>query len=194
MAKRKGVSKKTRFDVFKRDGFKCQYCGAVPPDAILHVDHIVPVAGGGDNDPDNLVTACAACNGGKSDRPLDTAPASMLMAKEELTERREQMKAYAQWKLEKRQHKDAEIKLISAHWCNLLLPPDQQNTYRCGTMRERSLKIFLSKGMADEDITELMEVAVSVCCPSFHNDDRAWRYFCGCCWHHIREGSGEAAE
>lgn len=25
---RKSISKKLRFDVFKRDGFKCQYCGA----------------------------------------------------------------------------------------------------------------------------------------------------------------------
>jgi 5-methylcytosine-specific restriction endonuclease McrA len=27
-AKRAGLSKKTRFEVFKRDGFRCQYCGA----------------------------------------------------------------------------------------------------------------------------------------------------------------------
>lgn len=194
MGKRKGLSKKTRFEVFKRDGFKCQYCGAVPPDAILHVDHIVPVAGGGDNDQDNLVTACSDCNGGKSDRPLETAPASMLMAKEELTERREQMKAYAQWKLERRQFKDSRISLISHYWCNLLLPSDQQNTYRCGPLRERSLKTFLSKGMSEDDITDLMEVAISNCRPSFTNDDRAWRYFCGCCWHHIRDNSKEPAE
>lgn len=53
--------------VFERDGYTCQYCGAKAPDAELHVDHIVPVSKGGGNSLDNLVTACAACNLGKSD-------------------------------------------------------------------------------------------------------------------------------
>ena len=43
MAKRKGISKKTRFDVFKRDSFTCQYCGKSAPDVVLQVDHINPV-------------------------------------------------------------------------------------------------------------------------------------------------------
>lgn len=37
MTKRKSISKKVRFEVFKRDGFSCQYCGATPPGALLHV-------------------------------------------------------------------------------------------------------------------------------------------------------------
>ena len=32
---REAVSKKRRFDVFKRDGFTCQYCGATPPGVLL---------------------------------------------------------------------------------------------------------------------------------------------------------------
>ncbi len=32
---RKPLSKKMRFDVFKRDGFQCQYCGAMPPNIVL---------------------------------------------------------------------------------------------------------------------------------------------------------------
>lgn len=46
-APRKAISKKTRFDVFKRDGFTCQYCGAHPPEVVLHIDHIIAVAEGG---------------------------------------------------------------------------------------------------------------------------------------------------
>ena len=61
MTKRKAISKKARFEVFKRDGFQCQYCGAVPPKVILHVDHIVPVAGGGDNSEENLITCARLC-------------------------------------------------------------------------------------------------------------------------------------
>ena len=59
------MSKKLRFEVFSRDSFTCQYCGISPPDANLHVDHIIPVAAGGTNDIDNLATACQSCNTGK---------------------------------------------------------------------------------------------------------------------------------
>lgn len=42
--KRKSLSKKTRFEVFKRDSFTCQYCGRSAPEVVLQVDHIKPVA------------------------------------------------------------------------------------------------------------------------------------------------------
>lgn len=64
------MSKKTRFEVFKRDSFACRYCGARAPSVVLHVDHVIPVAAGGDDRLINLVTACFDCNAGKSDRPL----------------------------------------------------------------------------------------------------------------------------
>jgi hypothetical protein len=70
MAKRQGLSKAIRFDVMNRDGFQCQYCGGRPPDVALHVDHRKPVADGGTDDLNNLVTACDVCNLGKSDKPL----------------------------------------------------------------------------------------------------------------------------
>lgn len=47
---RKNITKKMRFDVFKRDTFTCQYCGRVAPDVVLEIDHIKPVAKGGTND------------------------------------------------------------------------------------------------------------------------------------------------
>lgn len=70
---RKSISRKLRFDVLKRDGFKCQYCGASSspdPDFVLEVDHKVPISQGGSNAIDNLVTACNICNAGKSDRGI----------------------------------------------------------------------------------------------------------------------------
>ena len=70
MAKRKGISKSTRFEVFKRDSFTCQYCGKSAPDVVLEVDHINPVSKGGDNDISNLITACFDCNRGKKDKKL----------------------------------------------------------------------------------------------------------------------------
>ena len=68
---RKPVGKKLRFEILKRDEFKCRYCGRSQADgATIHVDHVIPVATGGRNDPENLVTACADCNLGKSARMI----------------------------------------------------------------------------------------------------------------------------
>lgn len=99
-AKRKGISKKTRFEVFKRDNFTCQYCGGQSPDVILRVDHINPVAGGGDNDILNLITSCEPCNQGKGARPLDdqSVLARQRAQLKELNERREQLEMMLQWR------------------------------------------------------------------------------------------------
>lgn len=97
--KREPIRKSLRFEVFKRDSFICQYCGQKAPDVVLEVDHITPVSSGGDNDVLNLVTACKACNAGKSDRPLSEVAAvekrlSQLAA---LEERRQQLEMLHEW-------------------------------------------------------------------------------------------------
>lgn len=69
------VSKKLRFEVFRRDNFACRYCGrSAMAGAVLEADHVKPRARGGSDSATNLVTACEECNSGKSDTPLD-APA-----------------------------------------------------------------------------------------------------------------------
>lgn len=97
---RKGIGKKARFEVFKRDNFTCQYCGGQAPDVVLHVDHINPVAGGGSNDIMNLITSCEPCNLGKGARPLDdkTAIAKQRVQLEELNQRREQLEMMLEWR------------------------------------------------------------------------------------------------
>lgn len=71
MAKRKRMSSSLRFDVLHRDGFRCRYCGATQDDgAKLHVDHVVAVKNGGADVLENLVSACATCNLGKSAKVL----------------------------------------------------------------------------------------------------------------------------
>jgi DNA-binding transcriptional ArsR family regulator len=100
MAKRKALSKKTRFEVFKRDRFTCQYCGAKAPDAVLHCDHVKPVAAGGENDILNLVTACQSCNSGKGARRLDdrSSVEKQRAQIEELEQRREQLEMMLKWR------------------------------------------------------------------------------------------------
>lgn len=58
-----------RYNIFKRDNYRCQICGATQADgAKLHVDHIVPVSKGGKTVPSNLQTLCERCNLGKSNK------------------------------------------------------------------------------------------------------------------------------
>lgn len=66
-AERKKLTAKLRYEILKRDGFRCQICGASQEDGVkLHVDHIKPVARGGLTVSENLRTLCQSCNLGKS--------------------------------------------------------------------------------------------------------------------------------
>lgn len=115
---RKSVSKKVRFEVFKRDSFTCQYCGKKAPDVVLHVDHIQPVSGGGKNDILNLVTACEGCNSGKGSTPLDdtSALAKRRHQGEALQERREQIQMMADWHKGLLALEDASVDAVAELW------------------------------------------------------------------------------
>lgn len=65
--RRRNIPLGQRWEVLRRDGFRCVYCVATGQETRLHVDHVHPVAAGGLNDHSNLVTACEECNLGKSD-------------------------------------------------------------------------------------------------------------------------------
>lgn len=88
MAKRSGFRRKipasVRFEVLKRDGFACRYCGRRVPDVVLVLDHVHPVARGGTNDAQNLITSCEECNRGKGARLLSELHVDRLTLPEEL--------------------------------------------------------------------------------------------------------------
>lgn len=60
----------SRENIFKRDGFKCQYCGTAKE---LTIDHLIPKAKGGKTSWSNLVTACKKCNSKKGYYSLEEA-------------------------------------------------------------------------------------------------------------------------
>lgn len=62
---RRGISLKVRFEIMKRDNFRCVLCGQDAKETKLVIDHIVPVTHGGTNSVVNLRTTCSACNLGK---------------------------------------------------------------------------------------------------------------------------------
>ena len=67
----------TRFNVFLRDRFTCQYCGRAHATTMLTFDHLTPRSRGGYTTWENVVTACTTCNLAKGDRlpgECDMAP------------------------------------------------------------------------------------------------------------------------
>ena len=63
-------SMKLRFEILKRDNFKCCACGSSPakdPAVELHIDHITPWSKGGETIEENLQILCSICNFGKGD-------------------------------------------------------------------------------------------------------------------------------
>ncbi|MDG6093839.1 HNH endonuclease [Acetobacter sp. AN02] len=52
----------TRFNLFLRDNFSCQYCDDRLPAQDLTFDHVVPRSRGGRTTWENIVTACSSCN------------------------------------------------------------------------------------------------------------------------------------
>jgi hypothetical protein len=193
MTDRKPIKKSVRFEVFKRDGFICQYCGAHPPAVILHVDHIHPVAEGGTDDFDNLITACEACNLGKGARSLTTAPLTVSEKAERLKEREDQLAAYEEIQRAKRSRLDAEIDKI------LLLYNDRTGWY-FNEKFVKSVEMFLNNlGLFATE--EAMQIAIErfdfdrpydkdgkLTIYSHDDAESTLKYFCGICWRKIREG------
>lgn len=68
MTKREHIPPRLRHEVFKRDNYRCRECGATNKETTLEIDHIVPVAKGGNNDLSNLQTLCKTCNRAKHTR------------------------------------------------------------------------------------------------------------------------------
>jgi 5-methylcytosine-specific restriction endonuclease McrA len=58
----------TRFNVFLRDRFSCQYCGVAHAASDLTFDHVVPRSKGGRTSWSNVVAACGPCNLRKGDK------------------------------------------------------------------------------------------------------------------------------
>lgn len=59
------VTPKIRWEILRRDNFRCVTCGVTSKDTKLQIDHIKPIWAGGKSTPYNLRTLCWECNIGK---------------------------------------------------------------------------------------------------------------------------------
>lgn len=174
---RKAISKKTRFEVFKRDSFTCQYCGVKAPNIILEVDHIEPVSKGGQNDLLNLISSCKECNSGKSNRRLtDNSVLDKQRGQlEELQERKEQLEMMMRWQKELLVLENSTENELADFW-KQLVPP-----YCLNENGRKTLKKLLSKYNLSE-VIEAMKIAVTKYVelkegvPTSDSVDNAWGY------------------
>jgi hypothetical protein len=174
------LSKKTRFEVFKRDGFKCAYCGKAPPDVTLEVDHINPKSRGGKDDLNNYITACFDCNRGKKHIPLDKIPNQISLNLGILKEQQSQLNEYNKFikKLNAKKMKNAlEISTVFNQYYS-----DQSLT---DNFIKSSLINILEK-LPKEIAIEAMHKA----CSKIKDPENAVKYFCGICWNIIK-GKGQ---
>lgn len=175
--KRKGMSKKLRFDVFKRDSFTCQYCGSHPPKVVLHVDHINPVANRGTNNIDNLITSCECCNQGKGARLLSDIPQSLKDKAAYMADREEQIKGYNDVLMQKMSRINDESWDVAA-----ALEGEEfiENYSKAGL---ESIRRFLEK----LPFAEVLMAAKSANAKFSYGGSRQFKYFCGICWGKVRE-------
>lgn len=75
----------TRYNLFLRDGFRCQYCGNTYSTKELTFDHVVPRSKGGRSEWTNIVAACSADNLRKADRTVAQAGLKLIRAPYEPT-------------------------------------------------------------------------------------------------------------
>jgi len=159
------ISKKLRFEIFKRDGFQCQYCGMASPNVVLEVDHIIPKNEGGEENFENLTTACFDCNRGKGKNLLEdykegTDPTEQAIL---LLERERQLREYNEVLKVIRKRKNEDYRAIEKYW------DEKLNTNSCwfpaGIVR-RSLD-FIPR----EQILE----AIDICQGGYQKwEDKSW--------------------
>lgn len=171
---RKKIGKTVRFEIFKRDKFTCQYCGAHPPAVILEVDHIVPVAEGGGNEDENLVTSCFNCNRGKAARLLTAVPKSLADKAAEVAEREEQLRGYTEIMAAKRDRVEAEVWSAFKYWRG-----QTKTTHN----KFNSMKRFIFH-LGIYEVLDAIDIAMA---SEISDSEREWRYFCGVCWNKIKK-------
>lgn len=170
------ASRRLRFEILRRDGYTCRYCGSKAPDVTLTVDHVVPVALGGGDEPNNLVTACADCNSGKT----STAPDAQIVEDVDATAMlfaRAMQQAIAQRTAEL-DHIEDLLGQFRRAWFG---DGPESATFGMPDDWAATVERFLANGLTIDDLERYVSVAFC----SKAAASQVWRYFCGCCWKEI---------
>lgn len=175
------LPKSVRFNVFKRDLFCCQYCGRHPPDVTLEIDHITPVAAGGTNVEENLITACFDCNRGKAAVPLTVVPRSLAEKGAEVAEREAQLAGYR----EIMEARAARVRRDAFDVAAILLYVDRGAQFSVDRRWLRSIMVFNDK----LPLHVVKEAATLATDRAITSEYKRFLYFCKVCWNKIKEGA-----
>lgn len=166
------VSKRTRYEVLRRDDHRCRYCGATAPTVTLEVDHVIPVALGGSDLPTNLVAACQDCNNGKgSTGPTDALVADVRDEALRFAELTQQ--AYAVL-VERIGSRDDYIDDVEDTFKRFALPPDWR----------QSVGRWFEMGVPAELLIDAAETALG--------KGMGFKYMCGIVWNQVQTVTSEA--
>ena len=180
MTTRKSLSLKRRFEVFKRDSFRCQYCGANPPSVVLEVDHIAPVCEGGGNDISNLITSCFNCNRGKKGIPLADIPETISEIGKKIKEKELQLAGYREIVQIKLDRIESDVWKVA----NVLFAATAKDGVRVSYLK--SIEVFVKR----LDLHEIIDAAEIATFRKPYSENQKVKYFCGICWNKIKEGGG----
>lgn len=181
------VSKRLRYEVLRRDNHTCRYCGAAAPDVPLTVDHVVPVALGGRDEPSNLAAACRDCNSGKSSVPADAALVDDV-AQDALRWARAMETAAVEFASKRSQAVDDHDEFITKWNSWTYEYQGERRTISIADSWPQSIDQFMAAGLSMDGLHELVDVAMN------SRADDVWRYFCGCCWKRITDLQDRARE
>jgi hypothetical protein len=180
------VSRRLRFEILRRDGSMCRYCGAGAGEKPLTIDHVLPVALGGTDEPSNLVTACHDCNAGKSSINPDSPLVSDVEA-DALRWARAIERAAWYLKIDREVMNDA-IGEFESTWDAWTYGDDKTPVPRQSDWPE-TIERFLNRGLPLDAIKYLVGVAMRA---SKVSAAQTWSYFCGCCWRKLDDLEAQA--
>lgn len=182
------ISQRLRYEILRRDGFRCRYCGLAPSESELHIDHVIPEVLGGQTEPSNLVAACLECNQGKaSSSPSESSVADVAQAA--MIWRDVIRRAADEFRLE-RTGVDRDCAEFDTVWRQWHPVSDEARDIPRSEDWEQSIKRYLRSGLEIDDLIEFIPLAMQ----SQANVERKWSYFCGIAWSHVKDIQKRALE
>lgn len=172
------ASRKIRFEVFKRDGFTCQYCGRTPPAVVLELDHIIPKSEGGPDNIDNYITACFDCNRGKGKHKLDIIPPEGDAKLKLLKEKRAQLKAFNRLIEKQESQYNEAIASINDVFTD---------SFPGLTTKDRFSQTTIKRFVHLLPVAKIKEAMALACSTKPDKPEDALKYFCGICWNWIKK-------
>lgn len=175
------VSKRTRYEVLRRDNHACRYCGQMAPEVKLTVDHVMPKALGGSDDPGNLVAACRDCNSGKA----STMPDDPLVAdvSQRAVEWGKAIADYNKAQMSDRRKRAAYVRRFEKawdvwHWG----PKDDRQGLPKPADWEPTIWQFYGLGLPIHELEDAVKIAAG---NQMVDVDRVFRYMCGVLWNKV---------